>query len=98
MRPIIVIMLLLDLTIVLVAAYAVALRTPTADRPRPIWFSFIISLLIGGSTSLNIASDHPADSGADILGFVGPMMIGMALMAALIALRQRREVMAAPGA
>ena len=98
MRPIIIVMLLVDLGIVLATAFAVAMRKPTADRLRPIWSSFVISLVIGGSTSLNIAGDHPGKPGADILAFVGPMMIGMAIMGALIALRERHGAGAAPTA
>ena len=97
MRPIIIVMLLLDLGIVLATTFGVAIRKPTADRLRPIWSSFVISLLIGGSTSLNIAGDHVGSPGADILAFVGPMMIGMAIMGALVALRERHGA-AAPAA
>ena len=96
MRPIITVMLLVDLGIVLATAFGVAMRKPTTDRLRPIWASFVVSLLIGGSTSLNIAGDHEGQPGADILAFVGPMMIGMAIMAALVALRQRHGAGAAP--
>ena len=96
MRPIIIVMLLVDLGIVLATAFGVAMRRPTADRLRPIWISFVISLLIGGSTSLNIAGDHDGQPGADILAFVGPMMIGMAIMGALIALRERHGAGAEP--
>ena len=90
MRPIITVMLLVDLGIVLATAYGVAVRLPTSARPRPIWSSFVISLLIGGSTSINIAGDHVGKPGADILEFVGPMMVGMAIMAAIVAFREHR--------
>ena len=98
MRPIIIVMLLVDLGIVLATAFGVAMRKPTPERLRPIWSSFVISLLIGGSTSLNIAGDHVGKPGAEILAFVGPMMIGMAIMGALIALHERRSPNAAPTA
>ena len=96
MRLIIVVMLLVDLGIVLATAFGVAVRKPTPERLRPIWASFVVALLIGGSTSLNIAGDHDGQPGAEILAFVGPMMIGMALMGALIALRDRYGTGAAP--
>ena len=96
MRPIIVVMLLVDLGIILATAFGVAMRKPTAERLRPVWYSFVVALLIGGSTSLNIAGDHDGQPGGDILAFVGPMMIGMALMGALIALRHRYGTGAAP--
>lgn len=90
MRPIILVMLLVDLGIVLATAYGVSVRRPTAERMRPIWSSFVISLLVGGSTSTNIAGDHAGSAGADVLAFVGPLMVGMAIMGALVALRERR--------
>jgi hypothetical protein len=43
-------------------------------------------------TSNTIAEDHNGAAGADLLGFVGPMLIGMAVMAALLLFRQRREL------
>ena len=98
MRPIIIVMLLVDLGIVLATAFGVAMRKPTADRLRPIWSTFVIALLIGGSTSLNIAGDHGGQPGADILAFVGPMMVGMAIMGALIALRERHGAGSRPSA
>jgi hypothetical protein len=94
MRPIILVMLLVDLGIVLATAYGVAVRRPTADRLRPIWSSFVISLLVGGSTSVNIAGDHVGSPGADVLAFVGPLMVGMAIMAAIVAFRERRAAAA----
>ena len=96
MRPIIVVMLLVDLGIVLATAFGVAIRKPTPERLRPIWISFVVSLLIGGSTSLNIAGDHDGQPGAAILALVGPMMVGMAIMGALVALRERHGPGAAP--
>ena len=96
MRPIIIVMLLVDLGIVLATAFGIAIRKPTPERLRPIWISFVVSLLIGGSTSLNIAGDHDGQPGGDILAFVGPMMVGMAIMGALVALRERHGLGAAP--
>ena len=91
MRPIILLMLAVDIAIILASAFGIAMRKPSADRLRPMWASFVVSLLVGGSTSVNIAGDHAGQPGADILGFVGPTMIGMAIMAALVAYRQRRD-------
>jgi hypothetical protein len=95
MRPIILIMLLVDLGILVATVFAVTVRRPTADRPRPIWSSFAISLLIIGNVSIQIAGDHPGKPGSDILGFTGPMLIGMGIMCALILLRERRDQRAA---
>jgi hypothetical protein len=90
MRPIIVVMLCVQLAILLATAFAVVVRKPKADKRRPIWSSFAVSLFIVGMVSVEIAGDHPTAAGADILTFGGPLLIGMALMSLLILLRQRR--------
>lgn len=92
MKPIIVVMLCVQAAILLVTIFTVAVRSPTARRPKPIWSSLAVSMLVIGMTSNTIAEDHSGAAGADILGFVGPMLIGMAVMAALLLFRQRREL------
>ena len=98
MRPIILVMFLVDLGIILATAYGVSVRAPTPDRRRPVWSSFVLSLLVGGSTSTTIANDHLGKPGSDILAFVGAAMVGMAVMGALVAVRERRLGQAAPPA
>lgn len=90
MRPIMLVMLLVDIAIFVATAYAVAMRKPTERRGRPIWSSFAISLLITGNVSIQIADRHSGKPGADLLWFAGPLLIGMAIMCVLIQIRERR--------
>ena len=90
MRPIIIVMLLIDIGIFLATAFTVAARTPTVGRLGSNWHTFALSLLITGATSIRIASDHPGKLGADLLAFAGPLLIGMAIMCVLVLLRDRR--------
>ena len=90
MKPIIIVMLCVQVGILLATIFAVAIRKPTAARPVPAWSSLAVSLLIVGMTSNTIAEDHGGAPGADILGFGGPLLIGMSVMAALVLLGQRR--------
>jgi hypothetical protein len=90
MRPIIAVMLCVQIGILLTTIFAVAVRKPTTARPGPVWSSLAISLVVVGMTSNTIAEDHPGAPGADILGFGGPLLIGMGLMAALLVFSERR--------
>jgi hypothetical protein len=47
-------------------------------------------LVIVSGTSFQIADKHAGQPGAEVLQFGAPLLLGMALMAALITLRQRR--------
>ena len=90
MKPIIILMLCVQAGILLATVFAVAVRKASAARPFPVWSSLAISLFIIGMTSNTIAEGHPGAPGADIVGFGGPLLIGMGLMAALMLFRQRR--------
>ena len=90
MRPIIIVMLCVQAGILLATIFAVAVRTPTAARPVPVWSSLAISLFVVGMTSNTIAEDHRGAPGADILGFGGPLLLGMGVRAALMLFNQRR--------
>jgi len=91
MRPIIIVMLCVQAAILLATIFAVAVRKPTAARPVPVWSSLAISLLVVGMASNTIAENHGGAPGADILGFCGPLLIGMGVMAALLLFNQRRS-------
>jgi drug/metabolite transporter (DMT)-like permease len=91
MRPLIMIMLVVQLAIFVVTAWTVMFERTNARNPRrPIWSSLAISLIIIAGTSWNIAEDHPGQPGADLLAYGSPLLLGMALMAAFIQIRQRR--------
>jgi hypothetical protein len=91
MRPIIIVMLCIQVGILIATIFAVAVRKPTTARPAPVWSSLAISLFVVGMTSNTIAEDHAGAPGADILAFGGPLLIGMGLMAVLVVFNQRRS-------
>jgi hypothetical protein len=90
MKPIIIVMLCVQVGILLTTIFAVAVRKPTAAKPVPVWSTFASSLFVIGMTSNRIAETHDGSPGADILGFGGALLIGMSLMAALLLINQRR--------
>ena len=89
MKTIIILMLFVQLAILLVTIFVVAIRKPTERQPGPQWSSLSISLFVVGMTSSTIADRHAGGSGADILAFTGVILIGMAIMSALVLLRER---------
>ena len=90
MKAIILIMLCVQAAMLIVTAYVVAVRRPTAARPGPVWSSLAVSLFVVGMSSNSIGSGHAGSPGADILVFVGAILIGMGLMAAIVLFRERR--------
>lgn len=90
MKPIIIVMLCIQVALILIAVYIVAIRKPTQERPGPLWSSLASSLLVGGITSNMIAQDHSGQPGADIMTFLGAALFGMAIMSALVAFGRRR--------
>lgn len=94
MKPIIIVMLCVQVAIFLAVTFAVTLRKPTVTKPGPIWSSFAVSLFIVGMTSTRIGGDHAGQNGADILLFGGPILIGMAFMCLLLLIRERRGAVA----
>jgi drug/metabolite transporter (DMT)-like permease len=91
MKPIIIVMLCVQAAILVVTFYIVAIRKPTAERPGPVWSSIATSLLVVGIASNTIAQGHVGKEGADIIGFVGAMLIGMAVMGALMLFSEKRD-------
>ena len=91
MKAIILIMLCVQAAMLVVTAYVVAYRRPTAARPGPVWSSLAVSLLIVGMSSNSIGSGHSGSPGADILVIGGAILIGMGLMAALVLFRERHS-------
>ena len=96
MRALIIVMLAVQAAIFLVTALTVLTARSAADRPRPIWSSLAISLIIVAATSWQIADKHEGGAGADILAYCSPLLLGMGIMAALLGIRQRRGLDSAP--
>ena len=95
MKPIIIVMLCVQVLMVLAVLFAVTIRKPTAEKPVPIWSSLALSLFVGGMASTQIATSHDGGAGVDILMFGGAVLIGMALMCLLLSIRQMVERRAA---
>ena len=89
MRPIIMVMLAVDVAMLLAVAFAVTIARPR-DRRRPIWSSLAISLVVCAVASWNIAEGRGGQPGADILQDGALLLLGMGLMAIFMAIRQRR--------
>ena len=96
MKAIIIVMLVVQAGIFLATAWTILFARTAAGRPRPIWSSLAISLIIIAGTSWRIADSHFGQPGADILAFFSPFLLGMGVMAALLAIRQRRGLDSAP--
>ena len=89
MKPIIVVMLAVQVAMFLVAVVMIGFA-PATRRRRPVWPSIAISLVIVAATSYQIAGKHVSHPGADVIQFVAPLLMGMGIMAALARIRQRR--------
>jgi drug/metabolite transporter (DMT)-like permease len=90
MKPLIMLMLAVQAGIFLVTVWTILFARPAAGRPRPIWSGLALALVIVAGTSWNIGESHAGQPGADILMYGAPLLLGMAIMAALLLLRQRR--------
>lgn len=90
MRAIFIVMLVVQVAIVLASAWAIAGRRPTPARPRPIWSSLTVSLVLCAIVSLNIAGRHELAAGAELVRFGGGVLIGLGIACALMGLRERR--------
>jgi hypothetical protein len=96
MKLLIIVMLAVQAGIVLATAWTILFARSAAGRPRPIWSSLALSLIVVAGTSWRIADGHFGDPGADILAFCSPLLLGMGLMAILLQIRQRRGLDSAP--
>ena len=89
MRAIVIVMLVVQAAMVLTTVWTTLFARPRQSR-RTIWSSLAISLVIVAAASWNIAEKRVGQPGADILMYTAPLLLGMGLMAVLVALRQRR--------
>jgi hypothetical protein len=89
MKSIIIVMLAVEAAMFLVAIGA-ALFSHQESRRRPIWVTLSISMIIVASAGNTIAEHHAGRPGADVVQAGAMVLIGMAIMTILMALRQRR--------
>ena len=91
MRAIIIAMLLVEAAIFLVAIFTTALKRSDGPR-RPIWTSLAVALIVVASSANMIGDRHSGQPGADVLQGGAMVLIGMAIMVVMIAVRQRRAL------
>jgi hypothetical protein len=89
MRAIFITMLAVDAALILATAAVILKGKRTTHRSRPVWSSLSFALLIAGSTSFQIADKHDHDPGARILQYASGLLLGMALFALLVLVRER---------
>lgn len=90
MRPVILLMLCVQVAIFLVTAAAVLFGRSTATRPRPGWSSLATSLFVVALASWLIAGDHQADAGGEPLLLGASLLLGMSILSIFAGIRQRR--------
>jgi hypothetical protein len=62
---------------------------PKPGRPRPVWSSLGLALVVTAGTSAQIADKHHPDAGARLLDYGSGVLLGMAILTFLVVLRQR---------
>ena len=95
MRTIVALMLAVDAAIFLLTLYDVVLARRAPGAARGSWARFTLPLLIVGVTSFQIGDRHAGSTGADLLLYFGPLLLGMALMSILVRLGDDRRARAA---
>jgi hypothetical protein len=89
MKAIVITMLVVEAAMFLVAIFAAAF-VPSTKGGRPAWAMIGISLVIVATAANGIGDRHSGQAGADMLQAGAMVLIGMAIMTALMGLRQRR--------
>lgn len=90
MRPIIAVVLLLDVAILLGVSFVVALRKASSNRIQLRWRTFVIPLLLAGWVSVKIGARYATGTGVEITRNLGLVLVGMGIMSILVALRKWR--------
>ena len=90
MKALIIVMLAVQVAIILVTAWTILFARSAEGRPRPIWSSLALSLIVVAGTSWQIADKHQGDFGDELVMYFSPLLLGMGIMACLLLLRQRR--------
>jgi hypothetical protein len=90
MRAIVIVMLGVQLLMLAAVAFAILKPRPGPDGRRvPAWSSLAIALLIAAGTSFQIADKHAHDPASEVLQYGSGVLMGMALVALLLLLRER---------
>ena len=75
---------------VLSTGYEIALPKPRATRARPRYPYLGLLMLVGAFMSWGISENHPRAAGVVLARFGSAILVGMAIVLLLIALRERR--------
>jgi hypothetical protein len=82
--------LVVQAAIVLSTGYEIALARPGTKRARPRYAYLGLLMLVGAFMSWAISENHPRAPGAVLAHFGSAILVGMAIVLLLIALRARR--------
>ncbi|MGZ8348241.1 MAG: hypothetical protein ACXWUP_14130 [Allosphingosinicella sp.] len=85
-------MLAVQIGILLTTTFAILFGRSEAGKPRPVWSSLALSLAIVAGTSWQIADGREGEDGTEVLGYGALLLLGMALVCALMLIRQRRSL------
>jgi hypothetical protein len=77
---------------VLSTGYEIALAKPRLTRARPRYLYLGFLMLVGAFMSWGISENHPQAPGAVLARFGSAVLVGMALVLLMSALRERRGV------
>jgi hypothetical protein len=88
--------LILDLcaqvAVVIAVGYVMVVRKPSTAKPRPIWPGIAGPVLAVGIISQFTARNHTGETGAREVSELGFVLIGIAIMALLVAIREFRAL------
>lgn len=91
MKPIIVVMLAVEAAMLVITCVTM-LTARTEQRRRPLWPGLAIALVIVAATGQRIGAGHDGQAGAGFLEAGATFLLGMGIMAMLMALRHRRAL------
>lgn len=83
-------MLIVQGALFLVAVITALTRKPGDLRTRRTWFSLAFPMIVGAGASWGMADNHAGDVYAECLRIGAPILLGMGIAFALMAIREKR--------
>jgi hypothetical protein len=90
MKTLDILLLGVQLAVILVTGYAVAIRAPSPQKPRPVYTSLMLSLFVIAAVSFQIADRQSASAGASMVQLGAALVFGVGIAMAMCALGVRR--------